>query len=136
MPTQHLIANRRTKTLRIELDDVASFFQNLDLVNNIEGNTMRYVTLFSEAIDKLMPKRTISSIDDIAQNETFDIFIDQVLQRQEEQNQAQMQQRNQQLLTGEHALQSTTTTTGQVAVSQTAEEVQQKPSFPKELLRR
>jgi len=98
-------------------------------VNNIENNTMRYITIFSEVIDQMLPKRSITSIDDIVQSESFDIFIDQLLERHQMQEQRSQQQRNQQLLNTnvDAPLQDAPEDTTQSAP---------KPAFPKELLRR
>ncbi|KAJ3131084.1 Mcm2-7 hexameric complex component [Physocladia obscura] len=50
------IAAREKESIKIDLDDVAEFDQSTDeLVRNIESNTPRYITLFCEVIDKLLP---------------------------------------------------------------------------------
>ncbi|KAJ3329158.1 Mcm2-7 hexameric complex component [Blyttiomyces sp. JEL0837] len=50
------IADREQSQIVIELDDIASFEQSDDeLVRNIENNTLRYVNLFSEVIDQIIP---------------------------------------------------------------------------------
>lgn len=49
---------RGRSAIVIELDDVAEFFgeDGKEFIQNIEGNTRRYVDLFSRAIEKLMPE--------------------------------------------------------------------------------
>ncbi|KAI9346991.1 MCM2/3/5 family-domain-containing protein [Obelidium mucronatum] len=50
------IAGREKDSFVVELDDVAAFEQtDEDLVRAIENNTSRYVTLFSEVIDSMLP---------------------------------------------------------------------------------
>ena len=51
------------------------------LVNNIKGNTLRYVTLFSEVVDSLMPIAT----KDIGDS---DEVIDVILHQRKERNMA------------------------------------------------
>ncbi|KAF9433123.1 Mcm2-7 hexameric complex component [Entomortierella beljakovae] len=55
-----MIANRRQKKLVIHLDDVAkaSFTKTSNLSHNIASNTKRYVGLFCNAIDAIMPAPT------------------------------------------------------------------------------
>ncbi|KAJ3022829.1 Mcm2-7 hexameric complex component [Thoreauomyces humboldtii] len=49
------ITQRTTSTLEIALDDVAAFEDGEELARKIELNTKRYVTLFYEVIDGLLP---------------------------------------------------------------------------------
>ncbi|KAJ3201273.1 Mcm2-7 hexameric complex component, partial [Entophlyctis luteolus] len=50
------VAAREKDSIRIDLDDIAQFEQtDEDLVRSIENNTPRYLSLFCEVIDKLMP---------------------------------------------------------------------------------
>ena len=63
------VANREAKLISISLEDLESFFgeknnsknpeqskRDLNLLNLIKRNTKRYIALFSEEIDKVMPK--------------------------------------------------------------------------------
>jgi len=68
------IKKRERKALNIELNDVRAF-RGLsgDFVSNIEGNTLRYIALFSEAVDELL--RTSAVPDTITPDlETADIL--------------------------------------------------------------
>ena len=50
------------------------------LVNNIKGNTLRYVTLFSEVVDSLMP---IATKDIGDSDEVIDVILHQRRERNE-----------------------------------------------------
>ncbi|KAI8592590.1 MCM2/3/5 family-domain-containing protein [Geranomyces variabilis] len=50
------ISARTQSKLEIALDDIAAFDESEELVHNIELNTKRYVTLFYEAVDALLPE--------------------------------------------------------------------------------
>ncbi|KAJ5666199.1 DNA replication licensing factor MCM7 [Penicillium maclennaniae] len=59
------IANRDASNIVIELDDLEIFEralpeeqQNLNLVGSIQKNTKRYIDVFSQAVDAVMPKET------------------------------------------------------------------------------
>ncbi|TEB14758.1 adenosine tri phosphatase [Perkinsus sp. BL_2016] len=59
------IANGRRSTILIHLDDLQSFDEDGNeeingLIQSIETNTHRYVDLFSQAIDSIMPESTIN----------------------------------------------------------------------------
>ncbi|KAI8908195.1 MCM2/3/5 family-domain-containing protein [Powellomyces hirtus] len=58
------IAERTQSKLEIALDDIAAFDETEQLVYNIELNTRRYVTLFYEAIDALLPENHVTPSDD------------------------------------------------------------------------
>ncbi|KAJ3086261.1 Mcm2-7 hexameric complex component [Quaeritorhiza haematococci] len=54
--TQKQITEKLSGSLTIELDDVATFYpDDEEFVRNLECNTKRYLTLFSEVIDEIMP---------------------------------------------------------------------------------
>ena len=60
------VANGRRTTIQIELDDLKAFEEDgsddiSGLVESIETNSYRYVDLFSQAIDSIMPESTINS---------------------------------------------------------------------------
>jgi DNA replication licensing factor MCM7 len=65
---QQAIANREQQMLAIDLEDLADFEEFAAvLVRRITHNTRRYVQLFSEVVDDLMPVPTkdISNDDDV-----------------------------------------------------------------------
>lgn len=58
------VANGRRTNISVELDDLQSFEDDGNdeipgLIQSIESNTYRYVDLFSQAIDSIMPETTI-----------------------------------------------------------------------------
>ncbi|PNH00628.1 Protein PROLIFERA, partial [Tetrabaena socialis] len=57
------IANRRSKVLRISLDDVEAFFEAEEpkLVGQMEQNTRTYQKLIAEAADTLMPPPDVTA---------------------------------------------------------------------------
>lgn len=61
------IANKDTNVLNIELDDLSDQFSSAKdstFVDRIRANTMRYVTLFSHAVDQNMPPPTVNFRED------------------------------------------------------------------------
>ncbi|CAI2386841.1 unnamed protein product [Moneuplotes crassus] len=59
------IANNRGKVIKIEVGDLEQHFRgDPAFVQRVTRNTKRYISLFSQAIDKLMPKRTMPPPDD------------------------------------------------------------------------
>ncbi|KAF8636514.1 hypothetical protein AX17_003328 [Amanita inopinata Kibby_2008] len=75
------VANREQHMLSIELEDIRAHQNNVsDLVMRIQNNTRRYVNVFCEVIDKLMPQptRDISEHDEV---------IDVILHQRRERNQ-------------------------------------------------
>jgi len=65
------VAQRDREDIEIYLDDVLSYEGNEAFVNRIEKNTFRYIELFSEAADKLMPEEDI----DLANADAFDVWL-------------------------------------------------------------
>lgn len=56
------IANGETKTIEILLEDLQEFFGKEDEKNMVAAfvtNTKRYISLFEEAIAKILPSRSI-----------------------------------------------------------------------------
>ncbi|XP_020686871.1 DNA replication licensing factor MCM7 [Dendrobium catenatum] len=53
------VANRRTRSVQIELDDLFNY-KDLDeeFLQRVTENTRRYISIFSEAVDELMPEPT------------------------------------------------------------------------------
>ncbi|KAH8698309.1 putative DNA replication licensing factor Mcm7 [Talaromyces proteolyticus] len=86
MQTLQDIANRDSNSILIELDDLQTFEKalpddsDLKLVESIQGNTKRYIDVFSNAVDAIMPKETkeISFKDDV-----LDIIMSQRDKRNE-----------------------------------------------------
>ncbi|EKM55274.1 uncharacterized protein PHACADRAFT_143392 [Phanerochaete carnosa HHB-10118-sp] len=75
------IANREQQMLAIDLEDVAEHEKTIsELVSRIRSNTRRYVTLFSEVIDKLMP---IPTKDISEHDEVIDVILHQRRERNE-----------------------------------------------------
>ena len=85
------VADRDRQNVLIELDDLKEFEaslsedSNLRLVESIANNTKHYVDLFSEAVDKIMPKpsKEISFKDDV-----LDVIMSQRQKRNETLSQA------------------------------------------------
>jgi DNA replication licensing factor MCM7 len=53
------VANRATRIVEIDLDDVYAHEGDEQFVAEIQRNTLRYVKIFSEVADSLMPKPTV-----------------------------------------------------------------------------
>ncbi|KAH0461689.1 hypothetical protein IEQ34_009264 [Dendrobium chrysotoxum] len=53
------VANRRTRSVQIELDDLFNY-KDLDeeFLQRVTENTRRYISIFAEAVDELMPEPT------------------------------------------------------------------------------
>ncbi|KAK0484021.1 MCM2/3/5 family-domain-containing protein [Armillaria novae-zelandiae] len=75
------IANRDQQMLVLDLEDLHT--HNPELVQRIRGNTRRYVSLFSEVVDQIMPLPTKDISD-------YDEVIDVILHQRRERN-AQME---------------------------------------------
>ncbi|KAG6877575.1 hypothetical protein C0992_009658 [Termitomyces sp. T32_za158] len=79
---QPKIANREQQMISIELEDIYTHENTLsELVNRIRNNTRRYVLLFSEVVDKLMPLPTKDISD---QDEVIDVILHQRRERNEQ----------------------------------------------------
>ena len=66
------IANRERRVLQIAMDDILDFRNDDDFAGNIERNTSRYVQLFEEVADGLLPESLVQHSSDI-----FDILKEQ-----------------------------------------------------------
>ncbi|KIM49345.1 hypothetical protein M413DRAFT_438531 [Hebeloma cylindrosporum] len=76
------IANRDQQMLIIELEDILAHENTMsELVSRIRNNTRRYVSLFSEVVDKLMPLPTKDISD---QDEVIDVILHQRRERNEQ----------------------------------------------------
>lgn len=51
------VANRERVSIEIELDDFKKYDKGQEVINDLEENTLRYVSVFSSAIDSIMPLR-------------------------------------------------------------------------------
>ncbi|CAH9106704.1 unnamed protein product [Cuscuta europaea] len=67
------VANRKTKAVQIELEDLASY-KDLDeeFFQRVRENTRRYISIFASAIDELMPEPT-----EVFNDEDHDILMTQ-----------------------------------------------------------
>ncbi|ESK83480.1 dna replication licensing factor [Moniliophthora roreri MCA 2997] len=73
------IANRDQQMLVVDLEDIHTHEGTVtDLVERIQQNTRRYVSLFSEVVDKLMPNPTKDISD---QDEVIDVLLHQRRER-------------------------------------------------------
>ncbi|CAA7271618.1 unnamed protein product [Cyclocybe aegerita] len=76
------IANREQQMLAIELEDILAHENtSSELVSRIRNNARRYVNLFSEVVDKLMPQPTKDISD---QDEVIDVILHQRRERNEQ----------------------------------------------------
>ena len=60
---QQRIANKETKLIEIELDDIKEFFsatRDKNFVERVVKNTTTYVGLFASIIDQNMPKPSVN----------------------------------------------------------------------------
>lgn len=55
MPMLQEIANRTRRTIDIDVSDLEDFEKDNTLADRVSSNTRRYVTIFSQAIDAIMP---------------------------------------------------------------------------------
>ena len=56
------VANDQRKVIQVDFDDIQDYFRKEEerpMVDNIKRNTQRYITIFEEIIDELMPSRNI-----------------------------------------------------------------------------
>ncbi|KAF3784018.1 DNA replication licensing factor [Nymphaea thermarum] len=53
------VANRTLRVIEIELDDLDTFKDSEELLQRVRTNTRRYVTIFAEAVDELLPEPTV-----------------------------------------------------------------------------
>lgn len=84
------IANRRKNTLAIELDDLIEWSTTgAELAEKIEQNTLRYLEIFYDTIDELIPMSSCPNLD------VIDILLQQRRSRLEElEDQTQAQDEN------------------------------------------
>ncbi|TFK42487.1 minichromosome maintenance protein mcm7p [Crucibulum laeve] len=76
------IANREQQMLTVDLEDISTHEGGVsELVSRIRSNTRRYVSLFSEVVDSLMPQPT----KDISEHdEVIDVILHQRRERNEQ----------------------------------------------------
>ncbi len=97
------IANRELDTLIIDLNDVASFASGgskafgQELVQNIKANTRRYVQLFCEAVDSLLPEPTkdLSAGSGSGKEDVLDVIREQRLAQNEKDREQRRREREQ-----------------------------------------
>ncbi|PPQ71415.1 hypothetical protein CVT24_012233 [Panaeolus cyanescens] len=76
------IANREEQMLVIELEDIFTHENTMnELVNRIQNNARRYVGIFCEVVDKLMPEPTKDISD---QDEVIDVILHQRRERNQQ----------------------------------------------------
>lgn len=72
------ISDRRRQTLDISLADLEDFCSKEDKLNDfvtqVRSNTRRYVSLFADAADDLIPERSVCTFDE----DSFDVLMRQV----------------------------------------------------------
>ncbi len=72
------ISDRRRQTLDISLADLEDFCSKEDKLNDfvtqVRSNTRRYVSLFADAADDLIPERSVGTFDE----DSFDVLMRQV----------------------------------------------------------
>ncbi|EIW66034.1 hypothetical protein TREMEDRAFT_35470, partial [Tremella mesenterica DSM 1558] len=73
------VANRQLAEVTVDLSDLRKFDNDTSLLNNITRNTRRYINLFSEVIDKIMPQP------DHELDHTADV-LDLIMQQRREMN--------------------------------------------------
>ena len=72
------VANRESSVIEIELDDLREFFdsiRDMSFVERVRINTSRYISLFSQTIDEVMPQTTLNLREEDLS--TFDIMMKQ-----------------------------------------------------------
>ncbi|KAJ1344193.1 hypothetical protein BSLG_001333 [Batrachochytrium salamandrivorans] len=79
------VADRTIDTVEVALDDVEKFDQTGQLVHNIEENTKRYISLFYEVMDGLLPVSESAPTDD---SNPLEVLIYQRRQRDIDQGEA------------------------------------------------
>jgi DNA replication licensing factor MCM7 len=70
------VANRENLQIEIELEDLKEFFDSArdhGFVERIKTNTSRYMSIFSDIIDKHMPQPSREFTDD--EHSSFDIVM-------------------------------------------------------------
>ena len=67
------VANRERVSIEIELDDFKKYDKGEEVINDLEKNTLRYVSVFSNAIDKIMP---LKDSDANIEEDSIDVLAD------------------------------------------------------------
>eukprot|EP00485_Elphidium_margaritaceum_P009844 CAMPEP_0202685544 /NCGR_PEP_ID=MMETSP1385-20130828/1337_1 /ASSEMBLY_ACC=CAM_ASM_000861 /TAXON_ID=933848 /ORGANISM="Elphidium margaritaceum" /LENGTH=722 /DNA_ID=CAMNT_0049339921 /DNA_START=95 /DNA_END=2260 /DNA_ORIENTATION=+ len=67
------VANRERLTVDIELDDFAKYDKNEEVIHDIERNSLRYVAVFSDAIDAVIPSADPNTR---VEEDTIDVLAD------------------------------------------------------------
>ncbi|KAL2643531.1 hypothetical protein R1flu_011118 [Riccia fluitans] len=75
------VANRKLRYVDIEIDDLrGSKDVDISFVESVENNTRRYLGLFAEAIDELLPNPTVP----LPRDDDFEIFLRQRMEETED----------------------------------------------------
>ena len=79
-PTQQAIADEDVQTFEVEIEDLESFFRKEEesqMVQLFKKNTGRYIDMFTQVADELIPKRTKPiNVDDVVVALFRNIVID------------------------------------------------------------
>jgi len=71
------VANKESKLIELELDDIKEYFsaqKDAHFIERIQRNTATYVSIFSEVIDHNMPQPTVNfKEEDLS---TFDVLME------------------------------------------------------------
>ena len=67
------VANRERVSIEIELDDFKKYDKGEEVINDLEKNTLRYVSVFSNAIDQIMP---LKDSDANIEEDSIDVLAD------------------------------------------------------------
>ena len=74
------IANRTSRVLRVDLDDVVGFENNGDdWAEKIEGNARRFVSIFAQVADDILPAPAVTNVGD---EDVLDVLMNQRLTMQ------------------------------------------------------
>jgi len=69
------IANKESNTIEILIEDLNQHFtNNMEIIERIKKNTKRYVSLFYQIIDELLPERTTERREE-EQDTVAEIFL-------------------------------------------------------------
>lgn len=75
------VANRSKVRIEISLDDLAKYDKNNEMLESIETNALRYISVFSDAIDEIMPSRDINAE---IEEDAFDVLVQSRVRMQQE----------------------------------------------------
>jgi len=67
------VADRERVTIDVDLDDFKKYDKGDEVLSHLESNTMRYVNIFSKAIDNVMPQKNANST---VEEDSVDVLAD------------------------------------------------------------